>query len=200
MIRPAIATSILALLLAGCDGSPSEERPAPTPTPTPSATASEPVSIIRPDIEEAADIPLEPLDVTIGFPDGGSALDDKALAALSDLMETRQQREGVPIVLRGHSDAGGRDEVNLRVSRQRAEAVRDWLVENGVAEDRITLIAFGEQNPVAPNALPDGSPNEKGRERNRRVEISLVVPEGTMVRPESQPATPSDRAAQQPAG
>lgn len=187
MYRPAIATSItaIALLLASCDGGPPEEEV--TPAPMPATTSSEPVSIIRPDIEEAADIALEPLEVTIGFPEGGSDLDEAALAALVELMESRQQREGVPIVLRGHSDAGGRDEVNLRVSQQRAEAVKDWLVENGVAEDRITLIAFGEQNPVAPNALPDGSPNEKGRARNRRVEVSLVVPDGMKVRPEPTP-------------
>lgn len=187
MFRPAIATSItaIALLLASCDGGPPEEEV--TPAPMPATTSSEPVSIIRPDIEEAADIALEPLEVTIGFPEGGSDLDEAALAALVELMESRQQREGVPIVLRGHSDAGGRDEVNLRVSQQRAEAVKDWLVENGVAEDRITLIAFGEQNPVAPNALPDGSPNEKGRARNRRVEVSLVVPDGMKVRPEPTP-------------
>ena len=37
---------------------------------------------------------------------------------------------------------------------------------------------MGEQNPIAPNALPDGSPNEAGRASNRRVEIDISPPEG----------------------
>ena len=61
--------------------------------------------------------------------------------------------------------------------RDSAEAVRDWLVENGVEASRISVIAFGEQNPAAPNALPDGSPNEEGRLANRRVEIEVYTAE-----------------------
>ena len=51
--------------------------------------------------------------------------------------------------------------------------MRDWLVDSGVDEARISLIAFGEQNPVAPNARPDGSPDPVGRAANRRVEIEV---------------------------
>lgn len=68
---------------------------------------------------------------------------------------------------------------NLRASQRRAEVVRDWLVENGVAEDRIDVIAFGEQNPVSPNANPDGTPDEAGRAKNRRVDLTIAVPPGT---------------------
>lgn len=187
------AIPALLLLLAACGGqSDPAENPPERATPTP----TEPVSIIRADIEEAAEIPLEPLDVTIGFPDGGVELDDKAVSALEELMQSRQQRENVPIILGGHSDAGGRDEVNQRVSRQRAEAVAAWLMEHGVAEDRITVIAFGEQNPIQPNALPDGSPNEVGRAANRRVVVRLAVPEGVTVSPET---TPEPNAAGEPA-
>ena len=50
------------------------------------------------------------------------------------------------------------------------------MIDNGVAQERIVIIAFGEQNPVAPNALPDGTPNEAGRATNRRVEIEVSVP------------------------
>ena len=76
----------------------------------------------------------------------------------------------------GHSDAGGSDQVNLRVSLERAEAVRDYLVGQGADEKRIRVIAFGSQNPVEPNALPDGSPNEAGRAANRRVEVTIELP------------------------
>ena len=94
----------------------------------------------------------------------------------------------------GHSDSGGSDEVNIRASLERAEAVRDWMVANGVAEERITLVAFGEQNPAAPNALPDGSPNEEGRAANRRVEI--VVASDGPPEPEREPTLAETLAAQ----
>jgi len=45
----------------------------------------------------------------------------------------------------------------------------------GVAQDRISVIAFGEQNPVEPNAKPDGTPNERGREANRRVDVTVAL-------------------------
>ena len=48
-----------------------------------------------------------------------------------------------------------------------------WLKDNGVDADRISLIVFGEQNPIEPNALPDGTPNAIGRAANRRVEIEI---------------------------
>lgn len=138
-------------------------------TPSPDA----PVSIIRPDVEqpEVAEVPLKELRLTVGFPDGGSELDDAATSTLQELIVSEQAALGLPITLRAHSDAGGNDAANMRASQSRGASVAEWLVENGIAEDRIEIIAFGEQNPVEPNALPDGEPNEAGRAANRRVEI-----------------------------
>lgn len=149
-----------------------------TPTPNPSATTS----ILRTDIEQPLidDEPLvvlEPLRVTVGFPEGGSQLDEAAIEQLEEVLASEHVANGGAIVLRGHSDAGGSGEANIRASRARADQVRAWLEDEGIASDRITVIVFGEQNPIAPNALPDGSPNAKGRERNRRVEITVAPDE-----------------------
>ena len=157
-----------ALLLAGCD------REAPDATP--SAEPQAPRSILRPEVgEPAPDIPLDPLELTIGFPDGGIDLSPRAIEKLEEAVASTQFREGGPIMLGGHTDSGGRDDANVRASQARADAVRDWLVERGVPEERITTVAFGEQNPIAPNARPDGTPNERGRARNRRVELTIPV-------------------------
>lgn len=147
----------------------------PAATPSPAQTPGEVVSILRPDVEQPAlpPPPIEPLRITIGFPDGGAELDATALAALEQMLSSDQIALGGPISLAGHTDSEGSDTVNVRASGRRAEAVRDWLVEKGVAESRIKIIAFGEQNPVEPNALPDGSPDEAGRSANRRVEIEV---------------------------
>ena len=180
--RLALATLCAVLAALAACGPRHEERrqpePAATPSPTPAASASPSASIIRPDIapEPVVDLPPPPLTLTVGFPDGGSRLDAAAEQALAHVLESEQYGEGWPIVLSGHSDSAGGDQANLVTSRKRAEAVVRWLREHHVAEDRIEIIAFGEQNPVAPNANPDGTPNEAGRAKNRRVEIRIAPP------------------------
>lgn len=161
------------LALSGCDQQESDaDEPAAEPTPTPSAS---PISIIRSEIEQAKELPLAPLAVRISFAEGGSELDDAAKGELSSILESPQYEAGGHITLRGHTDSSGSDEANLRASLERAEAVRDYLVEEGAAKDRFTIIAIGEQNPVAPNAKPDGAPNEEGRRANRRVEVTVAA-------------------------
>lgn len=135
-------------------------------------------SIFRPEFQVEPIEALEPrgaLETRIAFPEGAE-LTEEARADLATVLASPQMGEGGTITLRGHSDSGGDDEANLRASQARADAVAEWLIENGVAQERIVVIAFGEQNPVAPNALPDGTPNEAGRATNRRVEIEVSVP------------------------
>ncbi|MEO1968937.1 MAG: OmpA family protein [Sphingomonadaceae bacterium] len=123
--------------------------------------------------------PLAPLDVRIGFPEGGAKLDEQAVNALEKLVASPQVAEGGTLTLGAHTDSKGCDDANLRASEKRGEAVKAWLVDHGIAEKRISLTAFGEQNPIAPNAKPDGSPDEEGRAKNRRVEIHVAVEEAT---------------------
>ena len=160
-------------LLVACGDRESEPPPPPQPS-------EEPRSIFT-DGETgdgAASTPLiAPLETTIAFPEGAE-LTEAARAELATILRSPQIAQGGEIVLRGHSDAGGSDEANMRASQGRAEAIAAFLVDGGVAEDRIEIIAFGEQNPVAPNALPDGTPNEEGRRENRRVEIYVAAPDG----------------------
>lgn len=159
------------MVLASCKGK--EEVPEPEPTP-----ADGPRSIFQEDPAQTGEpvIPaptLPPLETTLSFADGTPELTEAVSAELATLIESPQVEAGGSIIVRGHSDSAGTDEANLDASRERAEAVRDFLVEAGIAQERIEVIAFGEQNPVEPNALPDGSPNEEGRAANRRVEVTV---------------------------
>ena len=166
-----VAIVVSTLLLAACN---SEQPPA-----APEEPAEGKRSIFRPEFQvEPIDSlsPPESLETRIIFLDGAE-LSQEARAELATVLASPQVTGGGAIVLRGHSDSGGSDDANMRASRARAEAVRDWLVENGVEASRISVIAFGEQNPAAPNALPDGSPNEEGRLANRRVEIEVYTAE-----------------------
>lgn len=68
-------------------------------------------------------------------------------------------------VVEGHTDSRGKPEVNQVLSQNRADAVRDYLIERGVPAERITAEGHGPDNPVADNKTADGRAN------NRRVEI-----------------------------
>jgi OOP family OmpA-OmpF porin len=192
-----IAVAALAVAtLAACDRQPA----APPPTPAAAApSSSSTASIIRPEVEATArpSPALSPLTLRIGFDDGGAKLSPVAIAALEQALASEQMKAGGAITLGGHSDSAGSDADNLAASRRRAEAVRDWLVEHGIAAERIALIAFGEQNPVAPNALPDGKPDPAGRAKNRRVDLTIAVPEEQALAPApSESTTLVDRLAE----
>lgn len=77
------------------------------------------------------------------------------------------------IVVEGHSDAVGKPEANLALSKARAETVANELVVNNLRRERVTAQGYGEDRPVAPNTHPDGTDNPEGRARNRRVEIVI---------------------------
>jgi outer membrane protein OmpA-like peptidoglycan-associated protein len=67
----------------------------------------------------------------------------------------------------GHTDSVGSDEYNQNLSEQRADAVRDYLVQQGIAADSIEAHGFGKTQPIASNDTPEG------RQQNRRVELVL---------------------------
>lgn len=175
MIMRASTLAVMVLTVAACE--PAEEAAVDTkPTKTP-----EPISIVRADADIDLVEPepvLEPLELTVPFSDGGNDLSAAALDVLGDIMASEQITAGGVITLGGHTDATGNDTANLRSSKARAQAVADWLIEQGVSESRIRTIAFGEQNPVKPNALPNGEPDEAARAANRRVEVVIAIPDG----------------------
>jgi outer membrane protein OmpA-like peptidoglycan-associated protein len=79
-----------------------------------------------------------------------------------------------PLLIEGHTDGKGTHPYNLKLSLERADAVKKWLVENdGIKPSRITTTGWGETKPVAPNTKPDGSDDPVGRQKNRRVELTL---------------------------
>lgn len=76
----------------------------------------------------------------------------------------------ISIEVQGHTDSRGNDAGNMRLSHQRAEAVRQYLVNQGVAGDRLTARGYGETMPIESNAT------DVGRATNRRVEFVRTDP------------------------
>src|SRR5690606_27167624 len=111
-------------------------------------------------------------DVTFDF--DKATIRQEARASLDRLAELILTSGNGMIAIEGHTDSRGDDSYNQRLSEQRANAVAAYLSTKGVPETRLQTQGFGESRPVAENEKDDGSDNEAGRQRNRRVEVILA--------------------------
>ena len=98
-------------------------------------------------------------------------------AAFPTLQKVGQAIKAYPtgtVLIEGHTDSVGAEVYNMKLSESRAASVRAWLVERAsVPAARTSAVGRGETKPVAPNAKPDGTDNPVGRQKNRRVEITI---------------------------
>ena len=104
-------------------------------------------------------------DVLFDF--GSAALRRESEAPLRDLAANFQKYPDEAIDVEGHTDNIGSATYNQTLSENRANSVKNFLVENGVPAARVTAIGFGETRPKASNDTPEG------RQVNRRVEIHI---------------------------
>jgi outer membrane protein OmpA-like peptidoglycan-associated protein len=98
-----------------------------------------------------------------------SALKEDSYPELKRVIEFMTNNSGVEIEIAGHTDSIGSTTYNEGLSNRRAKAVFDYLIENGIASDRVVSRGFGESKPVASNDTPEG------REQNRRVEFKILT-------------------------
>jgi outer membrane protein OmpA-like peptidoglycan-associated protein len=96
----------------------------------------------------------------------------EAEQALRNVADIIRAHEGADVRVEGHTDAKGSDSYNQKLSKRRAESVRDWLMATeGLRDTDFEITGFGESKPAAVNEKPDGSDDPEGRQKNRRVEI-----------------------------
>ena len=109
--------------------------------------------------------------ITLGdvlFATGETTLAEDAQSNLNDVVELLQTEPGKQVRIEGHTDSTGNEAVNLRISQQRADAVKERLVSLGIASGRIESVGMGEDFPIASNDTSDG------RSQNRRVDVILL--------------------------
>jgi len=154
---PAAVAALSTLLLAACASQAPAPEPAPEPAPLPSTF-------------------LERLSADGLFAFGRASIDDfspEGRAALDGLAERLSGRPLEIVHVIGHSDRIGADRANLRLSEQRANAVRDYLVEHGVPAERITAVGRGSVEPVAACEGERGDALRDCLAPNRRVEVRV---------------------------
>lgn len=103
----------------------------------------------------------------IFFDLGKSTLKPESKPSLDDLFNILQKNP-ISIELGGHSDSIGSAESNLQLSQERVNSVKNYLVNKGIAADRIVAVGYGEEKPVATNDT------DEGRAKNRRVEVKII--------------------------
>ncbi len=86
-------------------------------------------------------------------------------AELEAVVDVLHQNPHVQVQVQGHTDSVGDAEYNRQLSEKRARSVMAYLIDNGIARNRLTAIGLGEDRPIASND------SAAGRERNRRVEL-----------------------------
>lgn len=107
------------------------------------------------------------LDAAILFDTGKSVLKPEAQVALDAVAEVFRGSPGCAALIEGHTDSQGNDSANLKLSRDRAEAVKKALGTRELAGAKLETKGFGEEKPAATNDT------EAGRALNRRVEILI---------------------------
>jgi len=102
------------------------------------------------------------------------ALRPEAADPLRKVAEVLKSYPRSPVVIEGHTDGKGTDQYNQTLSERRADSVKKWLAERGDVESgRMATRGWGKTRPVAPNTKPDGSDDPAGRQKNRRVVITV---------------------------
>ncbi len=105
---------------------------------------------------------------TILFDTGKSTIKSQSAEVLTDIIKILNEYPNSKFTVEGHTDSVGSETLNQRLSDSRANAVKEYLVENGIDAFRLSALGYGESKPI------DSNKTRAGRANNRRVEINLA--------------------------
>jgi outer membrane protein OmpA-like peptidoglycan-associated protein len=104
----------------------------------------------------------------IFFETGKWELLEDSFVELRRLVDFLKNNQNYKIKIYGHTDDVGTNQFNLNLSIKRAESVKNFLIENGIENNRIFIKGYGKTKPIVSNNT------EEGRQKNRRVEFELI--------------------------
>lgn len=127
------------------------------------------------DVPTTVDFYLEKVKVgtkvvleNIYFETGKATLKEESYAQLNQVIAFMENNETIRLEISGHTDNTGSLKVNTKLSEERARAVVDYLVSQGIDRSRLESRGYAFTQPIAPNDTPEG------REKNRRVEFKVL--------------------------
>ncbi|NSW45430.1 MAG: OmpA family protein [Bacteroidales bacterium] len=104
----------------------------------------------------------------VHFETGSATLTNDSYAALNNLYEALKAKPNLVIEIAGHTDNIGTFEHNLKLSQERANSVKKYLVSKGISDVRIVAKGYADTQPIASNNT------EEGRAKNRRTEVRII--------------------------
>ena len=105
---------------------------------------------------------------TILFDTGKATIKFESAEILNQIINVLKKYPNSRFRIEGHTDSTGKKQKNIELSQNRADAVKIYLIQGGIASNRLESQGFGPEKPIASNK------NKKGRALNRRVEINLI--------------------------
>jgi len=105
---------------------------------------------------------------TILFDNGKATIKFESAEILNQIINVLKKYPNSRFRIEGHTDSVGKKQKNIELSQNRADAVKIYLIQGGIASDRLESKGYGPDKPIASNK------NKKGRALNRRVEINLI--------------------------
>ncbi len=121
-----------------------------------------------PEVTEEVQKQLNDYAKTILFDSGKSSIKAASTGVMVDIIRILGEYPTARFSVEGHTDSQGPAASNQKLSESRANAVRDFLINEGIGSDRLTAAGYGEDRPIADNKT------RNGRKENRRVEINLI--------------------------
>lgn len=103
----------------------------------------------------------------VAFATGSANISPSFHSTLDSVASVLVKNPETTLTISGYTDSKGNPESNMKLSQNRADSVARYLVNKGVAAQRIQSVGYGDSNPIASND------NEQGRSQNRRVEIKI---------------------------
>jgi outer membrane protein OmpA-like peptidoglycan-associated protein len=169
-----MAQEAIGKIKALCPAKPVAEmkpEPKPVPVPLPLAPPPPPPPPALVPVVEPVKIILE--DIHFDF--DKATLTKVATGILDSNIKTLKENPGANVQIEGHTCAHGAEDYNMALSERRANAVKEYLVNQGIAANRMTTISYGETRLAMPETPTPKNKESKEAKANRRVHFEIIV-------------------------
>lgn len=160
--------------LGGCpdsdnDGVTDAQDPCPNTYGTVNGCTQEAIDAMSPESEEQIKVRLIEAAENVLFELDKATLTQASYEPLNDILKVLQENPEIKLDINGHADSTGSEEYNYQLSKERAETVRKFFIDKGIAANRLMAEGFGERAPRTDNT------SSGERALNRRVDIDFII-------------------------